>query len=1198
MAKRNYMGCLFLLGCWLALPGTTFANSYNWLNTATDWGTGANWSPVGVPGSNDTVNLLNITPTNQPTVTGNQAVSNLYINGQNPTPLWNIGGSGTLTCNGGLIELVAGGNAVISCNVALNGNNFMEGPYSQPGTLWLTGALTGTGPLINAMEPGWSGYWGYLVYSNNTSPTFTGGTIANNQGTPCWYLTGNTSTNTFGLDASGQNPGTITLNGGGFGFVGSTTAGTVQQLTLNNPISVTSAGGWLFGVELNTNAQTVFSGPLALGGFLTVGDQMGASYLRASSVASSPTVSFGNPISLQRYARAVCQPNGYGRPVILSGKNSDQYPAAPTPWLLSAVAGVNILTITNAVGITNNYSGGTVIDYCGIDGRSGDSYDSYVVASAGSVLGTGPLTLLPGARLQLSSAGNVATDATVSVNANSLASSALALTFNGVPANLTNSSGAVLAINTPGSFTAIADESAVGNGMMFLGTTLSSATLAPAGGTLLPGKGNVYRLGGGGAYNGVTYGNSGTLTVNATLGDFGNTALQVGQITHQGYGSVSLSTNINTFAGPTDIWMPALWFGGAGCYLAWNQPAYDWLYGIAQQSPTVGSPFGYTNGVVNLHGAGIQLQQQVVNFTTSSTAVVKGHLTFEGTSIVDVKAPNDLTPFMLGIDASSRTNGGFLDVLAANGLYWGNERIILAGSGNPPGYANGIAAPYIIANNDFATYDTTLSNGYARGFAPYSSYVVLPPGGGSGTEVVRQAALALTNNYNIYALKTTGALTSDGVTNRTITVGSGGVILGGNIGASGNGYQVNLNFGAAEGLILQNGLNPYIYGVISGSGGITVNTFISNNGQVFILNTNNNFTGTITLNPPATSFVLDSATGIGSLGAASNGIYFNSGMLSVSGGDRLLATRALTLGPLGGIIYGNVSVFGPIAGPGYLKINGGTVTLRNDTTLGQNPNNYAGGTRVLYAGSLIVSNNVSLGSGDLMLEPGASATLWGNTNLASAAKADVAFGTTLYLTGFAPTFGNILGGGNVVLGNGTAPKNDTTLTIGGDNSTSTFNGLISQVSATAGQGKGSLVKTGTGTLTISGTHTYTGPTMVSNGTLRLIGSLAGNLTVSSGATLAGYGAVGGSLTNNGTFLMNLTSASVYDSISVTGNVNVAGATLVLTGNFRPLSNQPLTLIQGGSITGTFASAPTGFFIKNSGGSLVLHRSAGSAAFFR
>lgn len=76
-----------------------------------------------------------------------------------------------------------------------------------------------------------------------------------------------------------------------------------------------------------------------------------------------------------------------------------------------------------------------------------------------------------------------------------------------------------------------------------------------------------------------------------------------------------------------------------------------------------------------------------------------------------------------------------------------------------------------------------------------------------------------------------------------------------------------------------------------------------------------------------------------------------------------------------------------------------------------------------------------------------------------------------------------------------------TLTIGGNNSTSTF--------SSTGSGTASLVKTGTDTLTLSGANTYTGGTTVNAGLLTVTGAAAklgsGNVTVLDPGTGAGGG---------------------------------------------------------------------------------------------
>jgi len=120
-------------------------------------------------------------------------------------------------------------------------------------------------------------------------------------------------------------------------------------------------------------------------------------------------------------------------------------------------------------------------------------------------------------------------------------------------------------------------------------------------------------------------------------------------------------------------------------------------------------------------------------------------------------------------------------------------------------------------------------------------------------------------------------------------------------------------------------------------------------------------------------------------------------------------------------------------------------------------------------------------------------------------SASLSFGT---LT--AATAGSIAGNGTIALRNGS--NSAVALTVGGNNTSTTFSGRFS--------GVGSLQKTGSGTLTLSGASTHSGGTTVAGGTL-LVGNSTGSglgtgsVTVSAGATLGGNGSFTGSLSLSG-----------------------------------------------------------------------------------
>lgn len=167
----------------------------------------------------------------------------------------------------------------------------------------------------------------------------------------------------------------------------------------------------------------------------------------------------------------------------------------------------------------------------------------------------------------------------------------------------------------------------------------------------------------------------------------------------------------------------------------------------------------------------------------------------------------------------------------------------------------------------------------------------------------------------------------------------------------------------------------------------------------------------------------------------------------------------------------------------------------------------------------------------------------------------------------------------------------STLTLG-DSTDTTYAGSIID----NGVGGGGIIKQGTGKFTLTGTNTYTGPTIVNAGTFDVNGSIANSsgLTVALGASLKGSGTLP-AVTMNGTVApgnsigtMNGTSftfgsgsvleneinpAGQTDLVNATSSVTInSGATLKIipaAGTYTP--GKTYTIISAPSVTGTFSS---------------------------
>ena len=437
-----------------------------------------------------------------------------------------------------------------------------------------------------------------------------------------------------------------------------------------------------------------------------------------------------------------------------------------------------------------------------------------------------------------------------------------------------------------------------------------------------------------------------------------------------------------------------------------------------------------------------------------------------------------------------------------------------------------------------------------------------------------------------------GISSSDAFTGNTLNKNSDAAVhIARNFASVNFGYSGNANIGeldstptgsALSGVTVNTNANNVSFdGVISGSGSIT-----KTGAGTLILSGTNTYSGGTTISAGTLKGNIASGT---DLSIADSAIYDGDNKArsvgGLNGGGKILNTNGLTVqsGDFAGIIdnsntsllkngAGTLTLTGNNAYTGSTTISEGTLkgSIASGTDLsiadsaiydGDNKARSVGGLN--GGGKILNTNGLTVQSGDFagiidnsntsLTKTGAgtltltrnNAYTGGTTISEGTLKGNIASGTDLSIADSAiydgdnkaRSVGGLNGGGKILNTNGLTVQS-------GD-----FAGIIDNSNT-------SLLKTGAGTLTLSGTNTYTGMTTVRSGTLALGSDLTSNQLTLYGGTVFDRGSHNHSLDNG---ILSVNGANGQSSM-YKGDLSARNATLNFISPVHP--TQPLLRVTG------------------------------------
>ncbi len=634
--------------------------------------------------------------------------------------------------------------------------------------------------------------------------------------------------------------------------------------------------------------------------------------------------------------------------------------------------------------------------------------------------------------------------------------------------------------------------------------------------------------------------NGSTRTINVTTGAGGDSAEMSGiirtssgsaGIIKTGTGSLTLSA-VNTYNGGTTVTQGTLRAGVAGAI-----PAGNFVFDVAGNT-----------ALFDINGFDVTLNGLTQGSVSTTNKVVNNAV---GTAKTLTVGNNDASSIFAGMLSNNTGAGGTL-ALTKTG-----------------------AGMLTLSNTTANTYTgaTTVNGGTLR---------LLGAGAmqGASAITVNATGTLLLDNNAASASVTTQPVTLNGGTLGYFTLSNSNILLNNNATST-----VTNQPGAASFITIQAGGSGasglFLDGGLKGSGTLTVNNATPGVG-LNLRNTNTTFAGTLIVNGTA-STIASMASGIGvggnTTGLLNADITLNGTMELQNQGIGWSNTRSAT----------QTFLMGALNGTGVMTGNSNTANDTVTVTLGSTNNNGAF-SGVIANGANDTLSLVKTGAGIQTLS-GAN-TYSGNTTLTLgtlqvgangaipnvSGKGNVVFSTPsnsaiLDINGIDTTLNGLSQASasttNLVVNN--AVGTSKTLTVGNSNATSTFAGILAD--HTGAGGALALTKIGAGTLTLSGSNTYSGGTQARGGTLLWSGAnnlpATGTLSVNAGGN---FSLGDGTARGTSAAALNLVSGATLQFDWAAGSVDtLSTAAAVTAGNVGIIISNTSPTGTGG----TLVSSPSG-----------------------